>query len=657
MKRIFTLILFSIIAFNAIHAEITWTLSNDGTLTISGTGDMGYYEDNPAPWNGQGIIKKVIITNGVTSIGGYAFSSIGLTLTSVSIPKSVTRIYEGAFSGCTKLTSVTIPKSVTYIDDGAFSGCTNLTSISLPNSITSINERVFADCTNLTSITIPNSVKTIGRYAFNRSGLTSITIPNSITSIGGAAFSGCLGLTSITIPNSVTSIGSNPFEDCTNLTSINVESENAYYDSRNDCDAIIRKSDNTLVSGCEYTDIPNNVTSIGSAAFSGCQNLTSIIIPNSVTNIGWTAFSGCKNLTSINIPNSVTSIGEDAFAGSGLTSIIIPNSVTSIGEYAFGACSSLKSVTINVNKYLRIEYDCFRCSPEKIILSGKTLPAYTNCYGEFPYNATLYVPSSLYEDYKSSSPWGNFKKIERWVDSPASLSDGETYINTIPSDNAEVSYTRNFDNTSWQALYIPFSMSYDDWKEDFEVAHINSIHQYDKDDDGIIDETVMEVVKIKNGSLIPNTPYLIRAKTTGEKTITVTNSTLCKSEENSIECSTMLAKYTFKGTYKPILAYTLIKNNYYAMGGGSLIMTDGSSGLKPYRWYLKIDARSPMYNVSNGAKTITINVVGEEETTGITNSQHLSPNDHIYDLNGRRVNQNNLKPGIYVKNGKKIIIK
>ena len=657
MKKILTLILFCIIAFNAIHAEITWTLSNDGTLTISGTGDMGYYEDNPAPWRDQGIIKKVIIKNGVTSIGGYAFVGIGLT--SVTIPKSVTRIYEGAFSGCTKLTSVTIPKSVTYIDDGVFSGCTNLTSISLPNSITSINERVFAGCTNLTSITIPNSVTSIGGAAFSGcSGLTSITIPNNVTAIGSQAFYRCTGLTSITIPNSVTSIGSNPFEFCANLTSINVESENAYYDSRNDCDAIIRKSDNTLVSGCEYTDIPNNVTSIGSAAFSGCQNLTSIIIPNSVTSIDWDAFSCCSNLTSITIPNSVTSIGENAFAASGITSIIIPNSVTSIGEYAFGACSSLKSVTINVNKYLRIEYDCFRCSPEKIILSGKTLPAYTNSYGEFPYNtATLYVPSSLYEDYKSSSPWGNFKKIERWVDSPASLSDGETYINTIPSDNAEVSYTRNFDNTSWQALYIPFSMSYDDWKEDFDVAHINSIHQYDKDDDGIIDETVMEVVKIKNGSLIPNTPYLIRAKTTGEKTITVTNSTLCKSEENSIECSTMLAKYTFTGTYKPIWAYTLITNKYYAMGGGSLIMTDGSSGLKPYRWYMKIEARSPMYNVSDGAKTITINVVGEDETTGITNTQHLSPNTPIYDLNGRRVNNNNLKPGIYVKNGKKIIIK
>ena len=260
--------------------------------------------------------------------------------------------------------------------------------------------------------------------------------------------------------------------------------------------------------------------------------------------------------------------------------------------------------------------------------------------------------------YVTYTKIGSYKTTYYYSQPEIELVDGIAYYKDTPKINVKsISYTRTFNNTKWQSLYIPFSMSYDDWKDDFEVAYINSIHQYDKDDDGIIDETVMEVVKIKNGSLIPNTPYLIRAKTTGEKTITVTNSTLCKSEENSIECSTMLAKYTFTGTYKPIWAYTLITNKYYAMGGGSLIMTDGSSGLKPYRWYMKIEARSPMYNVSDGAKTITINVVGEDETTGITNTQHLSPNTPIYDLNGRRVNNNNLKPGIYVKNGKKIIIK
>jgi hypothetical protein len=201
-------------------------------------------------------------------------------------------------------------------------------------------------------------------------------------------------------------------------------------------------------------------------------------------------------------------------------------------------------------------------------------------------------------------------------------------------------------------------MSYDDWKDDFEVAYINSIHQYDKDDDGIIDETSMEVVKIKNGSLIPNTPYLIRAKTTGEKTISVTNTTLYIAEQKSIDCSTTLAKYTFTGTYNTISASKLIANNYYAMGGGSLVITDGTSDLKPYRWYMNIESRSPMYNVSNAAKGISINVVGEEdEVTGIEQVQVANDNSPVYDLNGRIVSENGLKAGVYIKNGKKIVIK
>ena len=220
-----------------------------------------------------------------------------------------------------------------------------------------------------------------------------------------------------------------------------------------------------------------------------------------------------------------------------------------------------------------------------------------------------------------------------------------------------INYIRTFGNTNWQALYIPFSMSYDDWKNDFDVAYINGIRQLDMDDDGAIDETIMDVIKIKNGSLIPNTPYLIRAKTTGEKTLSVSGATLYKAEENSIDCRTTIAEYTFTGTYNTIPASILIANNYYAMGGGSLVITDGTSDLMPYRWYMKIDARSPMYNVSNGAKAITINVVGEEETTGVNELRMTNDELPVYDLNGRRVNENNLKPGIYVKNGKKVIIK
>ena len=178
-------------------------------------------------------------------------------------------------------------------------------------------------------------------------GLTSITIPNSVTSIGGGAFYGCTGLTSITIPNSVTSIGDDAFSGCTGLTSIDVESGNTIYDSRNNCNAIIETSTNTLIQGCKTTIIPNSVTSIGGSAFEDCTGLTSVTIPNSVTSIGGSAFSGCTGLTSVAIGNSVTSIGGSAFYGcTDITSITIGNNVTSIGESAFEDCTGLTSIDV-----------------------------------------------------------------------------------------------------------------------------------------------------------------------------------------------------------------------------------------------------------------------------------------------------------------------
>lgn len=205
-------------------------------------------------------------------------------------------------------------------------------------------------------------------------------------------------------------------------------------------------------------------------------------------------------------------------------------------------------------------------------------------------------------------------------------------------------------------------MSYEDWKDDFEVAYINGVRQLDTNDDGIIDKTIMDVVKIKSGVTTPNTPYLIKSKTTGEKTISVNNATLHKSEEKSEDCSTTITKYTFIGTYSTISASTLIVNNYYAMVDGSLVMTDGKSDLLPYRWYMKAESRNSSYKISNSAKIITINIVGEEneddETTGIYKVEfNAEPSSGIYDLNGRKVIEKTIKPGIYIKNGKKVVVK
>ena len=228
--------------------NLTWKLYEDGTLNISGKGAMKNYNyyDNPSPASQKkDSVKKVVIEDGVTSIGNSAFDS------------------------CSNLTSITIPDSVSSIGNFVFYGCSSLTSITLSNNITNIGNSAFAGCSSLTSITIPDRVTSIEKYAFyNCSGLTSITIPDSVTSIGESAFRNCTSLTSITIPDSVTSIGKSAFSNCSSLTSIT---------------------------------IPNGVTSIGESAFSYCRSLTSITIPDSVTSIGDAAFKYCSNLKTISL--------------------------------------------------------------------------------------------------------------------------------------------------------------------------------------------------------------------------------------------------------------------------------------------------------------------------------------------------------------------
>ena len=283
-----------------IEDNLTWKLYEDGTLNISGTGAMKDYNstDNLSPAYMNSSVKKVVIEEGVTNIGNWAFSE------------------------CSSLTSITIPDSVTNIGAAAFDSYGSLTSITIPGSVTSIGTVAFYNCSGLTSITIPDSVTNIGAAAFDSCGsLTSIVIPNSVTSIESYAFSACSSLTSITIPDSVTSIGNNAFDSCSSLTSIT---------------------------------IPDGVTSIESYAFYNCSGLTSITIPDSVTNIGAAAFDSCTSLTSITIPDSVTSNESYAFCNcSNLTSNTITDSVTNIGAAAFDSCTSLKTISLSCKSSLK----------------------------------------------------------------------------------------------------------------------------------------------------------------------------------------------------------------------------------------------------------------------------------------------------------------
>ncbi|MBR5295437.1 MAG: leucine-rich repeat domain-containing protein, partial [Clostridia bacterium] len=241
----------------------TWTLSGT-VLTISGNGAMAdYIYYSTAPWGKA--VTEVVIEDGVTSIGNYAFHY------------------------CTNLTSITIPDSITSIGDAAFQGCYVLSHIPLHENIRSIGAYAFADCFALSSLSLPCGITNIREGTFyNCSSLSSLSIPDTVTTIGTQAFSKCIGLKSIELPNSVTTLESSAFMDCTALTSVSLS---------------------------------NRIETLSKYAFYRCSSLSSIVIPKGIAVLDECVFYECPSLTSITIPDTLTFVGYSAFYDTKLSDV------------------------------------------------------------------------------------------------------------------------------------------------------------------------------------------------------------------------------------------------------------------------------------------------------------------------------------------------
>ena len=362
----------TIVASGTCGKNLTWELTTDGVLTITGTGAMAYHASpDYVPWNDyRGTITALNLTTGITSIGDWAFYDCS-GLTSLSIPDSVTSIGKYAFGHCTGLTSLTVPEGIVSIGACAFYGCSGLTSVSIPTSVTAIGSDAFTDCSGLESATyagtmeqwrnirwyfpavcVDGTLLNYGNcgadgdnltytltgdgvltitgsgemmdYVSNsmpwykyQSSITSILFSGDITSIGNYAFYDCTSVSSVTIPDSVTSLGAHCFACC---------------------------------SGLKAVTLSKNITSYGYWAFTECTGLSEITIPEGIETVGFGCFYKCTSLASVTLPNSLTSIGSGAFHYcSSLSSVTIPQNVTSIDPYAFSDCTDLKTVYFQGN--------------------------------------------------------------------------------------------------------------------------------------------------------------------------------------------------------------------------------------------------------------------------------------------------------------------
>jgi hypothetical protein len=428
--------------------DFTYT-DNGADITMTGYTGAGGAVEIPASINSKPVVE----------IGAMAFYRMS-SITSISIPDSVTRIGQNAFHGCSELDSIqvetsnsqysstngvlfnkaktillecpegksgayTIPSTVTNIETGSFSWCTAITSITIPPNVANIGEYVFNGCGALTAIEVAESnpnYSSANGVLFNKtqrilkavpaSKRGSYIIPTTVTNIANNAFFECSAITNITMPDSVTSIGYQAFYNCSSLLTLNLSDslQSIGYSAFWGCSSLTG----------ELT-IPDGVQTIEWYTFRNCSKLTNVIIKNSVTSIGYQAFYYCTSLTNFSIPESVTSIEDKVFFGcESLKSITIPNSITRIGEYSLYGCTALENVIIPdsvVNIGNQAFFDCSALR-EAYFQGNAPLMGNSVFYNTGPGFKVIFNP----ETNGFSSPWWNgYPSEEKGGSTPAPI--------------------------------------------------------------------------------------------------------------------------------------------------------------------------------------------------------------------------------------------
>ena len=550
-------------------------------------------------------VKTLYIKDGIKAIGDYAFAHSYLSLCDMSANTVLETIGEGAFGACSLLDS---------------SGKSSVKTI-LPNSVKTIAKNAFMLCTNFNNggQALPTSLVSIGQEAFMSCGFSGIlNLPEGLTTIEDNAFSYMDNITEVVIPASLATLGNNVF-----VTSI---SNGGYYPKF------------TVAEGNTNFAVEENLDK--DDATDDCM-LYGLRDGKKVRVIGYHYPKDAEKADKTIIFNKdVETVDAYALYSSPFSTVVLMENVKSIGDY--------------------IRPNNTRSEPNISIYSVEPPSIDKNQQGSTKIYFKVVDPTK----YTSLEAWKSDIFDIKPLDI-ATLNDNDPYTGTGETKD-KVIVKRNFANTKWQALYLPVSLDCSELVEDYDIAYINNVHQFDDNEDGVIDRTQLEAIRMKSGETDPNTPYLIKAKTTGDKEITLLLATLSAAAEPTFNVMSWYNEYVFHTTFKGVSGKDMVDNDYYALSEGSLVKaTNTDNSLRPNRWYLEIKARTGG-GASAAPKSIDIVVDGEDDnpTTGIFevetgNNVDKCADNKVYDLNGRMVKTGNslkdLPKGIYIMNGKKYV--
>ena len=594
----------------------------------------------------------------VIAIGNSAFqgsSANGYPFKRIFLPESIIKIGDLAFYMCEELETIILPSNVEEIGESAFGDCEKLSTVNITGNLIKIGERAFEDCKMLESIKLPNTLTTIGANAFKGCGLTTFTLPKSVFNIDSSnAYLSSYG-------------GDNILYKCEKLKEIIVESGNNYYDSRDDCNAIIETSTNKMISACINSTIPNTVSALGMCCFS-FVDINSIHLPSSLLSIGQYAFYECSKLNTVTIPKDVQFIGEEAFAWcnklKSVTSEII--SPTPIGQSVFSS-GTYSSGTLTVPFGAKGTYQSLDGwnKFQNIVESQRTLKLVLSASpssGQITKGATLYLTvmadgtavsgCDIYYTLNGTTP---SKSSTKYTSKGITISSACTLKAIAYKDGYETSdvltetYTIKKDDIRVNIASSGYATFYSS-ESAFKLPNGLSAKVVKDAGNGKLTYETIVIIDGNNANIVPRgVPVMIESNTkqTGTFTLTAVQSTASYTGTNLLRGSDEATTTTGDGLH--------YKLSY------------GPSGTKwddVFGWYwgtqngapFQIEGHKAWLVVPKGNGTRAAGFSVDGEVLGIVSLDRGtdSPIDDCYDLQGRRVSQP-AKKGIYIINGKKVV--